>query len=142
MAKYKTLKSVVHNIRNSFISLLNCYKDDYIFGEILKQMLLKNINKIEIDLLRSEAKPRELITEPIQKSIESYSRWLPRLVQEAESDIKLVKEAKLVIEFDLAKNRVCPYAPEHIENPYRSVSSIIDDRGKEYISEFTGWLFP
>lgn len=142
MAKYKTLKSVAHNVGNSFVSLLNCYKDDYILGEIQKQMLLKNINRLEIDFLRSEAKPNELITETIQKSIESYSMWLPRLVEEAKSDMELVNEAKLVIEFDLTKSRVSSYSPQHKENPYICISKIVDNRGKEYSSEFADWLFP
>lgn len=142
MAKYKTLQSVAHNIGNSFVSLLNCYKDDYILGEIQKQMLRKNINKIEIDFLRNESKPGELITEPIQRSIESYSKWLPRLVQEAKSDMELVKEAKLVIEFDLTKSRICSYATQHLENPYVCISKITDNRGKEYKSEFVDWMFP
>lgn len=142
MAKYKTLKSVSHNLGYSFISLMNYYKDDYVLGHIQKQMRLTGLNKMEIDFLANSAKPIELLTEPIQKSIDGYVNWLPRLVKDSKSDLELVKEAKLTIEFDLSKSRVCSFATEYIENPYVCVSTVIDNRGKEYRYEFKDWWFP
>lgn len=142
MARYKTLKSVAHNIGSSFISTMNYYKDDYVLGHIQKQMQLSGLSKLEIDLLNNYSEPSILITEAIQKSIESYVSWLPKLVNDSGSDINLVKEAKLTIEFDLNKSRICQYDPECTENPYHCVSTITDDRGKEYRYECKDWWFP
>jgi hypothetical protein len=142
MARYKTLKSVAHNIGSSFISTMNYYKDDYVLGHIQKQMRLSGLSKLEIDLLNNNSEPSTLITEAKQNSIESYVSWLPKLVNDSGSDINLVKEAKLTIEFDLAKSRICPFAPEYNENPYHCISKITDDRGKEYRYEFKDWWFP
>jgi hypothetical protein len=139
MAKYKTLKSVAHNIGYSFISTMNYNKDDYALGHIQKQMKLTGLNKIEIDLLTISTKPVEILTEPIQKSIEDYVNWLPSLVKDSKSDLQFVKEAKLIIEFNFSQSRICSFAPEYTENPYICVSTIIDDRGKEYRYEFKDW---
>lgn len=142
MAQYKTLKSVAHNFGHSFLSLMNYYKDDYTLGHIQKQMLLTGLNKLEIDILKNEAKPLELLTEPIQKSIDGYIKWFPKLIKDSKSDLELVKEARLTIEFDLTKSRTCSFAPDYTENPYLCISRIIDDRGKEYKYEFNDWWFP
>ena len=142
MAQYKTLKSVTHNFIHSFLSLMNFYKDDYTLGHIQKQMMLTGLNKLEIDILKNEIKPIEVLTEPIQKSIDGYIKWFPRLIKDSNSDLDLIKEAKLTIEFDLSKSRICSFAPEKIENPYICIFSIIDDRDKEYKYEFKDWWFP
>lgn len=142
MAQYKTLKSVAHNFGHSFLSLMNYYKDDYTLGHIQKQMMLTGINKLEIDLLKNECTPKELLTEPIKKSIENYISWFPKLIKDSKSDVNLVNEAQLTIEFDLTKSRVCSFAPEYTENPYLCISRIVDNRGKEYKYEFNDWWFP
>lgn len=142
MAQYKTLKSVAHNFGHSFLSLMNFYKDDYTLGHIQKQMMLTGLNKLEIDILKNEIKPIELLTDPIQKSIDGYIKWFPKLIKDSKSDLDLIKEAKLTIEFDLSKSRICSFAPENKENPYICISSIIDDRDKEYKYEFQDWWFP
>ena len=142
MAKYKTLKSVSHNLGYSFISLMNYYKDDYVLGHIQKQMRLTGLNKLEIDFLNNTTQPNELLTEPIQKSIEGYVSWLPRLVSDLKSDMQLVTEAKLTIEFDLSESRICSFAPEYTENPYICISVITDDRGREDRYEFKDWWVP
>ncbi|MVO09985.1 hypothetical protein GOQ30_12510 [Flavobacterium sp. TP390] len=103
---------------------------------------MTGLNKLEIDILKNEIKPIELLTEPIQKSIDSYIKWFPLLIKDSNSDLDLIKEAKLTIEFDLSKSRICSFAPENMENPYTCTSSIIDDRDKEYKYEFKDWWFP
>ncbi|TSJ47996.1 hypothetical protein [Fluviicola chungangensis] len=142
MARYKTLKSVAHNIGSSFISTMNYYKGDYVLGHIQKQMQSSGLSKLEIDLLNNYSQPTTLITEPIQSSIQGYVSWFPKLVNDSGSDISLVTQAKLIIEFDFTKSRICPFAQEYTENPYICHSTITDDRGKEYSYEFKDWWFP
>ena len=121
---------------------MNYYEDDYILGHIQKQMRLTGLNKLEIDFLNNTTQPNELLTAPIKKSIDRYVSWLPRLVSDSKSDIKMVTDAKLMIEFDLSQSRICSFASEYTENPYICISIITDDRGKEYRYEFRDWWFP
>lgn len=142
MAKYKTLKSVVHNFGHSFISLMNFYRNDYVLGHIQNQMLKTKIQKLEIDILNKKVTPQELLTLPIIESIENYINWFPKLVQDSKSEIGLIQCARLTIEFDLSKSRACSYSSENLENPFVCTSQITDIRGKEYRYEFKDWWFP
>lgn len=142
MAKYKTLKSVAHNFGYSFVSLMNYGQNDYALGNIQKQMLLTKLNKLKIDVLNKTSEPTELLTKDIQDSIDNYLKWFPKLVEQSKSDLKFIKEAELTIEFDLEKSRTSPSAPKFTENPFKCISRIVDDRGKEYKYEFNDWWFP
>jgi hypothetical protein len=142
MAKYKTLNSASHSLGHSFISLMNYSGDDYVLGHIQNQMKLTGFDKLEIDFLNNTAKPSELLAEPIRISIDGFSKWLPVLLKNLKSDLKLIKESKLIIEFDFSKSRVSSFDTNLSENPYKCVSIIVDDRGQEYRHEFRDWWFP
>lgn len=103
-------------------------------------MRLTGLNKF--DFLNNTTQPKELLTDPIQKSIDGYISWLPRLVSDSKSEMELVTEAKLTIEFDLSESRICSFAPQYTENPDVCISIITDNRGKEYRYEFKDWWYP
>lgn len=142
MAQYKTLKSVAHNMGHSFLSTMNYYRDDYALGHIQRQMLLTGENKIEIDFLTKKAYPTELLNDAIQKSIDNQVSWFPKMVLSSKSKMEFIRSAKLTIEFDLTRQRPCPFSPGHTENPYYCISKIVDDKGKEYKYKFSDWWFP
>ena len=140
--RYKTLKSVAHNLGHSFISTMNYDFGDYILGHIQSKMRETNISRIEIDLITDTAYPKELLTPVINNALRKYSNWLPELLTDSNSDITFIQKADIAIEFDLSTSRICPFANDYIENPFICTSRIVDDRGKEYSYVFKDWWFP
>jgi len=142
MTSHKPLKSVSHNFGHSFISLMNFMNDDYFLGHLLRQARKTRINKLTIDVLQNTAKPTELLTEEIKKSIEQWNKWFPSLVESSGSTMDFVSSAIMTVEFDLNQTR--PYLNDNqiIESPFTCEIIITDDRGKEYKHKHEGWWFP
>ena len=142
MTSHKPLKSVSHNFGHSFISLMNYMNDDYFLGHLLRQARKTRINKLTIDVLQNTAKPTELLTEEIKKSIEQWNKWFPSLVESSGSTMDFVSSAIMTVEFDLNQTR--PYLNDNqiIESPFTCEIIITDDRGKEYKHKHKGWWFP
>jgi hypothetical protein len=142
MPSHKPLKSVSHNFGHSFISLMNYINDDYFLGHLLKQARATNLNRLVVDILNNTAKPEELLTEPVRISIDSWNKRFPDLVESSGSTMEFVKQAAMVIEFDLQKQRAYAGNNSLLENPFSCEISIIDDRGKVYKHRHEGWWFP
>jgi len=142
MTSHKPLKSVSHNFGHSFISLMNYINDDYFLGHLLKQARQTNLNRLEVDILKNTATPKELLTKPIQGSIEHWNKWFPTLVSSSGSTMEFVSSAKMTIEFNLGINRSYRSNPKLNESPFTCEIVIIDDRGKEYKHKHEGWWFP
>jgi hypothetical protein len=142
MPSHKPLKSVSHNFGHSFISLMNYINDDYFLGHLLKQARATNLNRLVVDILNNTAKPKELLTEPVRISIDNYNKRFPELIKSSGSTMGFVKQATMVIEFDLQNQRAYAGNSSLLENPFYCEISIIDDRGKVYKHRHEGWWFP
>lgn len=142
MPSHKTLKSVSHNFGHSFVSYMNYMETDYFLGLLQSEMQKSNINRLEVDILKNESSPEELLTRKIQKSINAWNKSFPDLVTNSGSSMDFIESAKMTIEFDLNKTRLFPHDNQFTENPYVCEIMIIDDNGKEYKKEQTGWWFP
>ena len=142
MPSHKSLKSVAHNILESYISLMNYFPYDYFLGHLLTQVRKTRINRLTIDILLNKAEPVELLTIAIRACIKNQNRWVPKLVKNAGSTIDFISSAIMIIEFDLQRSR--PYANDNkiTENYFVSEIVIIDDRGKKYVYKHEGWWFP
>lgn len=142
MSSHKTLKSISHNFGHSFVSYMNYMGTDYFLGLLQSEMRKSNINRLEVDILKNESSPEELLTRKIRKSINAWNKSFPDLVANSGSSMDFVKSAKMTIEFDFNKIRLFPRDNRFTENPYVCEIVIIDDNGKEYKKEQTGWWFP
>ena len=142
MPSHKVLKSVSHNFGHSIVSLMNYVGTDYFLGVLQKQMRKTKLNRLEVDILNNESKPKELLTKPILRTINNYNERFPELVVSTGSSMEFIKSAKMTIEFDLTLSRPYPHDNRFIENPYVCGIKIIDDNGKEYLKEQKGWWFP
>ena len=141
MAKYRVLKSVAHNIGHSFTSLMNFRGDDYVMGHLLNAARKSGISTLQVDLLSSEAKPRELLPPPVAASVESYTARFPELVRANGSELSFVARATLTVTFDASRTREVSGTP-FVESPYKCVVELVDHRGKDYGVTLTGWWYP
>ncbi len=142
MPSHKPLRSVSHNFGHSFISLMNYINDDYFLGHLLKQARATKLNRLEVDILNNTAEPEELLTKPIRSSIDNWNKRFPELVDSSGSTMEFVKQATMVIEFDLQKQRAYAGNNNLLESPFYCEISIVDDRGKIYRHRHEGWWFP
>jgi hypothetical protein len=142
LPSHKVLKSISHNFSHSFISLMNYRNDDYFMGHLLRQARKTKSNKLEVDVLKNIAKPKELLTEIILDSIKTRNQRFSDLVKRSGSSMDYIKSANLMIEFDLERTRLWNYDNKYVENPFTCEFKIIDDRGKEYKCKQDGWWFP
>jgi len=142
MPSHKILKSVSHNFGHSFVSLMNYIETDYFLGLLLTEMRKTGLNKLKVDILKNESKPKELLTIKIRKSISYRIKWFPDLVKNSGSSMDFINSAEMTIEFDLTTSRFYTQDSRFVENPYICTIKIIDDNGKEYKKDQKGWWFP
>ena len=142
MSSHKKLKSVSHNFSHSFLSLMNFSGNDYFLGHLLKQCRKTGEDKIEIDVLNKTAKPVELLTNTISKSIEYWNDSFPKLVTDSGSSMEFIQSADLIIEFDLTQKRAYQGYENYIESPFVCTMTIVDDNSKVYERRHEGWWYP
>ncbi|MBB6613150.1 hypothetical protein H7F15_19075 [Pontibacter sp. Tf4] len=121
---------------------MNYINDDYFLGHLLKRARATNQNRLEVDIVNNIAKPEELLTEPVRSSIDSWNKRFPELVESSGSTMEFVKEATMVVEFDLRIQRAYAGNNSLLESPFYCEISIVDDRGKVYKHRHEGWWFP
>jgi hypothetical protein len=121
---------------------MNYIGNDYFMGELLKQARKTGFDRLEVDILKNEAVPKELLTKPMRKSIDYWNKWFPNLVIDSGSSMDFVSKATMIIQYDLTITR--PYANDskYLENPFNCTIILTDDRGKEYFHKHEGWWFP
>ncbi|MBU3024535.1 hypothetical protein [Zobellia galactanivorans] len=132
MPRRKTLQSVSHNFGRSFTSLVNYVKTDYFLDLLLKKMRQTGQDRLDVDILKNEATPKELITTEIEAAIRSWNNWFPELVKHSGSSMDFVKSAKMTLCFDLNASRPYPKDTRFTETPFACTVTIRDDRGREY----------
>jgi hypothetical protein len=142
MPRYKTLQSVAHNFGQSFTSLVNYYEDDFLMGHLLRRARQINVSTLTLDLLTGQRTPPELCDVHVSEALDGYVEWFPDLVRSHESDVSLIKSAQMEVAFDLPTERPDRNFPKALESPYRCTVDIVDDRGKHWQAELSGWWSP
>ncbi len=142
MPRRKVLKSVVHNIGHSFISLMNYADDDYAMGHILRFARQSAVETLTIDFVTASGAPPVLLQPPLSNLPERYSRFFWDLVDRHGSHRCYVREANLTLHFDIGMRRELRGRPQFVESPFTCDVRLTDDRGKHYTSHFSGWWYP
>ncbi|MCE1165883.1 MAG: hypothetical protein LWX07_10830 [Bacteroidetes bacterium] len=137
--RHRPLLSVAHNFGNSLVSLMNYIGDDHFVGHLLKQARKTKCSRLEVDILKREFYPKELLTEPIITSLNNWMNWFPKMVEDNGASMDFVKSAALTIEFDLHNSRIDPISHKYIEYPYVCNVVITDDKGKVYCKKQEEW---
>ena len=69
MARYKVLKSVVHNFAHSFVSLINYVGDDYVNSHLTRAAQGIERGEINSDLLLRTVEASPLLTESVARTV-------------------------------------------------------------------------
>jgi hypothetical protein len=141
MATHKTLKSVVRNLAESFISLMNYRGDDYVLGHVVFAAWQSGGTGFRADLLTGAVDVSPLLVPTVRDSVASYVKWLPEMVRRSNSDPSFVAEAELLVTVDPHTRRTHGTSG-FFESPFTCTVWIVDDRGKEYSHRISGWWYP
>ena len=122
--KLKNIKSFSHNLTHSYVSFENYVDGEFVFNSLKEMAYAANGEKVSIYWIFPEGKVQPLFNERINKSIEYYKEWIPKLMSQHEIEKESVVELRTDIY--LAKNRqieVQSYAKdingkEYIKNIY------------------------
>ena len=143
MARYKVLKSVVHSIGHSYSSLMNYEDGDYIMGHLLSRCAEVDASVLRIDLIHGHAEPQVLLTKLIAGNIKRYCERFVTLVEDHRTDMKYIQSAEMAVSFDLSRRvSIDDEIRGSFKAPYSCVVTIVDDRGKKYEANFSGWWYP
>ena len=122
--KLKNIKSLSHNLSHSYVSFENYVDGEFVFKELKEMAVKAKGEKVSIHWLCPDTKVVPLFSKRINKSIEFYKNWLPKLLSQHELDNSVITELRTDI--FLAPNRqieVQAYArdingKEYIKNIY------------------------
>ena len=142
MSRYKTLQSVAHNFGHSFTGTLNWRGDDYLMGHLLRRSRDTGEGRFALDLLSGSASPEGLLNPDLEDGLQYYVGWFPELLRSHDSDISLVSEARMLVDFDLSRTKPNGRCPGSDETPYVCRVEILDDRGRMWESDQPGWWTP
>jgi hypothetical protein len=135
MARYKVLKSVAHNFAHSFSSVMNYSGNDYAMCHLLRRVKLTGTKRLRFDLVSRQVGPVELLSAPIVKACEAYSRDFGRLVTASGAALDMVDGAELEVIVRL--NREAAKAPKSLRGSVTARMKIRDDRGRMYEGRHT-----
>ena len=141
MATHKTLKSVVHNLAESFVSLMNYRGDDYVMGHVVHASWRTGAREFRVDLLTGLTDSSPLLVPEVQNSVASYVKWLPDMVRQSKSDPGFIAEAELVVSVDPSVKRPHGYSG-FFESPFTCKVRIVDEQGKQYSHQISDWWYP
>ena len=146
MAKYKNIKSVIHNWADSFLSIEN-YSGQSYFSQVLFEVANKcDAKKVIINILTSDISPRKIIT-PNVSEFTKYCPWsFAKLLASQNVDPSMISSARLEVEFDFDApiGDTTGYsfsnpesAPQAIK--YQATAIAIDNRGIEHSANVKEW---
>jgi hypothetical protein len=147
MPSHKVLKSVVHNVAESFTSTLNYSDTDYIPGHIVKAAWQTGATELRVNLLTGETSKSELLVKPVLASFNHYVSNFTDLVTRSRSSLEFVKSAEMIITIEPKTRRphLDPWGHfdgKTYQSPATLTVNLIDDTGKLYTHTIKDWWFP
>lgn len=125
--KLKNIKSLSHNLSHSYVSFENYVDGEFVFRELRELASNAKGKKVSIYWIYPEGKVVPLFSERINKSIEYYKEWLPKLLKQHNLDASVIAELRTDIYFSSSRQlEVQAYSRdingnEHLKNIYEFV---------------------
>jgi hypothetical protein len=124
MARYKTLRSAVHNHAHSVLSAMNYVGGAYFVDEIAQKARAAGAFEVKIDWLTGKVSPVSDSSDIIQRSIAQHRSWLPEHFARMDTSLDLVRSLVMKLTINIDESSTEP----RIE----CIMELRDDRGREY----------
>jgi hypothetical protein len=140
MTNYKVLKSVAHDLGESFLSDKNSVDSfkSYVPERLFVLACDHALSRIQIDFFKGTITPTVFAVGDVLKSISLYKRALPRLVESQGASWDTVRGAGLELVFDLPSARAVD-GGEPVTPSFKCSVHILDDRGVSHVGRPTNW---
>ena len=144
MPNYRVLKSVAHNIVQSFVSMMSWRNGDYAMGHLLAYARTTKIQRLQADLLTGTVEPSLPLWSwsTVRRIFRSAHQNFPDDIAKEGGSIRTVSQARIRISFDLDATRPKEDNSDIAETPYVVEVTILDDRGVSHTARQSGWEFP
>ena len=103
MARRKQLNGLPNDLADSFFSTLRYYEKGYMSDWIVNATIELKVEKIQIDILNNQIKPKELEIKPILHNIAELEGIINRVTKHAGFENDFIQQAEFDIEIN--KNR-------------------------------------
>lgn len=146
MAKYKNIKSAIHNWAHSFLSIENFDEKGYFLKELYEAVKSKGSEDVTIDVLAEELLPTEVQTDRLKTFIKRCRDSLFKQLQCQNVEPQMISSVSLKLRYDfsvpLAKVEGYSFrdpwkAPEAAT--YSTEIVAVDDRGIVHRSTLVEW---
>ncbi len=122
--KLKNIKSFSHNLTHSYVSFENYVDGEFVFKSLKKMAYEANGDKVSIYWILPEGRVQSEFSARIEKSINFYHNWIPKLMEQHEIEESYIEELRSDIY--LANNHQIEvqsyvrdiYGKEYIKNIY------------------------
>ncbi len=138
---YKVLNSIAHNFGQSYVSSMSYSENDYTMGHILKYARLTGAPIFNINILNGMTEPVLPIDTKIYRIFKESPKNLKYFIDAEGASIESIKQAQMILSFDLSITKPHELNPDILETPYTLKVNITDDRDILHTSKITGWGF-
>jgi hypothetical protein len=141
VSKYKALKSVAHDLGQSFLSETNTVDSSksYVPETLFALACTHSLPRILIDFFNVTVTPTAFAVRDVLKSVTLYRKVLPQLVASQGASWDTVRGAGLELVFDLPTDSRAVPEPGAIKPSFKCSVHILDDRGISHYGRPTNW---
>ncbi len=120
--KYKDIKSMAHNFSHSFLSYENYVDGEYVVEDLKRLAREANGETVAIHWVPETLPNPDKFTKRTKTSISYYRAWLPKHANSHGVELEHIREFRTEL-FMKSSHQMCAQA------------YVLDDRGKEHVSE-------
>jgi hypothetical protein len=126
---HKRLKSVAHNLGQSYLSLMNYRASDYVIAHLFRAARAANEPRFEVDVMAGRISPPALQTPVLKESVEDMRDYLPRALEAEGCSLDIVRSIRMTVAFRFEETTFSERVPTLEHEAYDCVVEILDDRG-------------
>ena len=146
MAKYKNIKSAIHNWANSFLSIDNYDNKGYFVKELYEAAKNNNTEEIIINILSEDISPNNVKTERIKSFLKGSCGSFNKLLESQNVEPEMLTEVILKLNYNFSAP-LAELVGFSFRDPWKApeaatyTSEIIakDNRGKKYHAMLQEW---
>jgi hypothetical protein len=124
MARYKTLRSAIHNHAHSFLSMMNWADGNYFVDVLARTARGAQVREVEIDWLSGHVTPGTVAIPTVRSAVAHYQAWLRSHFESMSTSPDLLRSLVMRLRLDFGK---LPPEPT-----LTCVMEAEDDRGRRY----------
>ena len=140
MSNYKVLKSVAHDLGQSFLSETNTVDSSksYVPETLFALACTHSLPRVLIDFFNGTVTPTAFAVRDVLKSVSLYRKVLPQLVTNQGASWDTIRGAGLELVFDLPEDARA-LDPRTVKPSFKCSVHILDDRGIDHYGRPTNW---